>query len=288
MYSMLLQILVSGVAMGFIYALVGIEYTLVWNVTGLLNFGHDKFITLGAYLFVALLVKTLGLPLYFAAAAAAVIMYFFGRFVSNTLFAPLSNLPPLYAITGTVMLGRIIYEAVRIIWGVNAFTILEWLSGTLNFGEIVITKANVAIIGISIVIVASLQLFLQKTNLGTSLRCVAENKTATALMGIDIRKSTALTVGISAAICGIIGMLIVPLYNVSGTMAAGIVTKGFASGVIGGFGYLPGTIVGGIFLGVLEAFSVLVIPAVYKDCVSFIVMILFLIVQPKGLLGKGQ
>ena len=71
-------------------------------------------------------------------------------------------------------------------------------------------------------------------------------------------------------------------------MASSIVTKGFASGVIGGFGYLPGTIAGGIFLGVLEALSVLVIPAVYKDCVSFILMILFLVFQPKGLLGKGQ
>lgn len=288
MANMLLQILVSGVAMGFIYALVGIEYTLVWNVTGLLNFAHDKFITLGAYIFVALLVKTLGFPLYVGAIAAAMLMFLFGKVVSDGLFAPLSSLSPLYAITGTVMLGRIIYEAVRIIWGVNPFTVLEWLSGTLNFGSIMITKANAVIIVVSLAIVVALQLFLQKTSLGTSLRCVAENKTATALMGIDVRKSTALTVGISSAICAVIGMLITPLYNVSGTMAAGIVTKGFASGVIGGFGYLPGTIVGGIFLGILEAFSVLVIPAVYKDCVSFIVMILFLVIQPKGLLGRGQ
>ena len=288
MVAMILQVLISGVAMGFIYALVGIEYTLVWNVTGLMNFAHDKFITLGAYIFVALLVRALGLPLYISVVLAVVIMYFFGKIAATGLFTPLSHLSPIYAITGTVMLGRIIYEAVRLIWGVNPITVLEWLSGTIHVQGFVITEANVAIIIASIIIVCALQLFLQKTKTGTAMRCVAENKTATALMGINVGKSTALTLGISSAICCIIGLLITPLYNVSGTMASSIVTKGFASGVIGGFGYLPGTIAGGIFLGVLEALSVLVIPAVYKDCVSFILMILFLVFQPKGLLGKGQ
>ena len=288
MLSMILQVLISGVAMGFIYALVGIEYTLVWNVTGLMNFAHDKFITLGAYLFVALLVRMLGLPLIPSALIAIAIMYLFGRVAAMGLFTPLSHLPPIYAITGTVMLGRIIYEGVRLIWGVNPITVLEWLSGTFHVGNFIITEANVAIILASIVIVIALQLFLYKTKTGTAMRCVAENKTATALMGINVNKSTALTLGISAAICCIVGLLITPLYNVSGTMANSIVTKGFASGVIGGFGYLPGTIAGGIFLGVLESFSVLVIPAVYKDCVSFILMIIFLVFRPKGLLGKGQ
>ena len=153
MVAMILQVLISGVAMGFIYALVGIEYTLVWNVTGLMNFAHDKFITLGAYIFVALLVRALGLPLYISVVLAVVIMYFFGKIAATGLFTPLSHLSPIYAITGTVMLGRIIYEAVRLIWGVNPITVLEWLSGTIHVQDFVITEANVAIIIASIIIV---------------------------------------------------------------------------------------------------------------------------------------
>ena len=178
---MVLQALISGTAMGFIYALVGIEYTLVYNVTGLMNYAHDKFIALGAYFFAAMLIRTFNVPMYLSAFLALALMALFGFASSHVLFTPLQKLEPVYAITGTVMFGNVIFETYRIIWGVNPISILEWLRGDFHVGALVISKANVAIIIISIIIVAALQFFLQKTNTGTALRCIAENKTATAL-----------------------------------------------------------------------------------------------------------
>lgn len=118
------------------------------------------------------------------------------------------------------------------------------------------------------------------------MRCVAQNKKASSLMGINVSKNICITTGISAIICSIIGILIIPLFNISTTMAASIGLKGFSAGVVGGFGYLPGVIAGGLFIGVMENLAVAVLPAVYKDIVSFVLLILFLLVRPSGFLGK--
>mgnify|MGYP001861334349 FL=1 len=120
------------------------------------------------------------------------------------------------------------------------------------------------------------------------MRCVQENKTAASLMGINVSKNIALTVGISALICATIGILVVPIFNVELQMSSMIGLKGFASGVIGGFGYLPGAIVGGILLGVVEIFGSMLIPSVYKDCLSFVLLIIFLLIKPSGLLGHKK
>ena len=120
------------------------------------------------------------------------------------------------------------------------------------------------------------------------MRCVQENKTAASLMGINVSKNIALTVGISALICATIGILVVPIFNEELQMSSMIGLKGFASGVIGGFGYLPGAIVGGILLGVVEIFGSMLIPSVYKDCLSFVLLIIFLLIKPSGLLGHKK
>ena len=105
-------------------------------------------------------------------------------------------------------------------------------------------------------------------------------------MGINVKQNIRITGAISAVICMIIGFMVIPLYNVSLNMASMIGLKGFASGVVGGFGYLPGCIVGGIIVGLIESMSAFVIPSVYKDAVAFLVLIVFLMVKPSGILGK--
>lgn len=286
---MIPQAVISGIAIGFIYALIGIEYTLVYNVTGLVNYAHDKFISLGAFLFCATFVNRLELPLIISAVLSIAFLVAFSYLSSIVLFTPLQKLEPVYAITGTVMFGNVIIEMLRLIYGaLPLFPVLNWLRGEVHFGNFVIAKSNIAIIIVSIIIVVALQFFLNKTKTGTSLRCIAQNKTATALMGINVSKSTAITMAISGAVCCVVGLLIVPLYTLSSTMAASIASKAFACGVIGGFGYLPGTIIGGIFLGIIEQVSTLFIPAVYKDCISFVFMMLILVFKPKGITGKGE
>lgn len=287
MLQMIVQLLISGIALGFIYALVGIEYTLIWNSTGLLNFSHDKIITLGAYIFGGTLIMKMGANNIVAAIITMIVMGIIGAIIAAGIFNPLRSMPStIFAIMGTIILGRILSEATRLIWGPVPFTIPGWLSGYVEFGSFTIPKANILISIIALIVVAALQLFLITTRIGKAMRCVAQNKKAASLMGINVSQNICITTGISSMICCIIGLLIVPLFNIDTTMAATIGLKGFSAGVIGGFGYLPGAIVGGLFIGIMENLSVLYLPAVYKDVVSFVLLITFLLLKPSGILGK--
>ena len=154
--------------------------------------------------------------------------------------------------------------------------------------HIVIPRANIAIILVSAVIVTALQIFFKTTKMGKAMRCVQQNKTAATLMGINVTANINLTIALSAVICSAIGILVIPLFTIDLTIANMIGLKGFAAGVIGGFGYLPGAIAGGILIGILENLSTLVIPTLYKDCVAFVLLIVFLLVKPSGLLGHRQ
>lgn len=282
----LLQLAVSGAALGFVYALVGIEYSLIWNATGLLNFSHDKLITLGAYLIAGTFCIRMGLPISLSVVLALFIMILVGLLMATFVFNPLRKMETIFTIMGTILLGKIISELIRLNYGAIPFTISGLMVGTFRIGKLAIAKANVYVIGIAVVVVAALEIFLKTTKTGKAMRCVSQNKKAAELMGINVKQNIRITVAISSAICMIIGFMIIPLYNVSLTMASMIGLKGFAAGVVGGFGYLPGCIVGGIVVGLVESMSALVIPSVYKDAVAFLVLIIFLMIKPSGIMGK--
>ena len=270
--TMIVQLMVSGIALGFIYALVGIEYTLIWNSTGLLNFSHDKMITLGAYIFGATLMLDLGAPSWISVIVTLILMFIFGVLVAAGIFNPLRNMrATIFAVMGTIMLGKILYEAIRLIWGPVPFTVPGWLTGSVVIGNINVTVSNIVIIVVAIVVVAALQSFLTFTKTGKAMRCVAQNKKAAALMGINVSQNICVTTGVSAIICAIIGLLVIPLFNVDVNLANLIGLKGFF---------------GGMIVGVAENLSTLVLPAVYKDVVSFGLMIIFLLIRPQGILGK--
>lgn len=283
------QLLITGIAMGFIYALVGIEYTLIWNATGLLNFSHDKFILFGAYMFAGTYVLGLGLPPVLSIICTVITMFLLGIVTAVIIFNPLSKLSTnLFAVIGTVILGRIITESVRLIWGPLPFNLDNFLRGAYHIGPIVVSKSHLVIIIVCSLITAGLQIFFKTTKMGKAMRCVSENKTAASLMGINVPMNIAFTVGLSAAICATIGILVTPIFNVELQMSSMIGLKGFASGVIGGFGYLPGAIVGGILLGIVEIFGSMILPSVYKDCLSFVLLIIFLLIKPSGILGNRR
>lgn len=287
--SNVLQLLISGISMGFIYALVAIEYTLIWNATGLLNFSHDKFIMLSAYVFAGTYVVGLDLPYGLSILFTLITMFLFGIVVALFIFNPLSAMSSnLYAIIGTVILGRIITEAIRLLWGPIPFTLDTFLKGTIKVGDQVISRPYIYIVVICTLITFGLTMFLKKSKMGMAMRCVSNNKNAAGLMGINVPMNMAFTVGISATICTAIGILIVPLFNVHATMSSMIGLKGFCAGVVGGFGYLPGAILGGLLMGLVENFGSMVLPSVYKDVVSFGLLILFLLFRPSGILGHKK
>ena len=287
--QIILQLIVSGLALGFIYALVAIEYTLIFNSTGLLNFSHDKFIMFGAYIFAAQFLLNMGVSPAIGIIATLATMFIFGVLVATGIFNPLRNMAsPLFDVIGTVFLGIILTEITRLIWGATPFTVPGFLKGVVRIGNVVITKANITVIIVSAIIVVLLQIFFNKTKTGKAMRCVQQNKTAATLMGINVAKNINFTIALSAVICAAIGIMVIPLFTVDLTIANMIGLKGFAAGVVGGFGYLPGAIVGGIAIGILENLSTLVIPTLYKDCIAFVLLIAILLIKPSGLLGHKK
>ncbi len=288
MVGILIQLIVSGIAMGVIYALVGIEYTLIWNASGVLNFSHDKLITLGAYIFGGTYIIGLGMGYVPGIILSLITVALIGLVIARLIFIPLRNMTMIYTIMATVMLGKIIIEFIRLFWGPVPFSVPGFLVGTVKVGGIVISIANIAIIVVAAVCVGALQLFLYKTKPGKAMRCVAQNRNASQLMGIDVKYVMMITVAISMMICCLIGLLVSPLLNISTTMSNMIGLKGFAAGVIGGFGYLPGAIIGGLVIGIVENLASMVLPSVYKDIVAFVLLVVFLLIRPKGITGKTR
>ena len=288
MFGILIQLIVSGIAMGFIYALVGIEYTLIWNASGVLNFSHDKMITTGAYIFGGTYILGLGMDFIPGILLSLITVALLGIVVARVIFIPLRNMTMIYTIMATVMLGKIIVEAIRLLWGPVPFSVPGFLIGTVKVGDVVISIANIAIIAAAAFCVLALQLFLYKTKPGKAMRCVAQNRKAAQLMGIDVRTVMTVTVIISMMICCLIGLLVSPLLNITTTMSNMIGLKGFAAGVIGGFGYLPGAILGGLCIGIVENIASMVLPSVYKDIVAFVLLVGFLLIRPAGITGKTR
>ena len=226
----ILQLLVIGIGMGCIYGLVAIEFTLIWNASGLINFSHDKFIMLGAYFFAGTFILRIGLPVFAALPAALLVMAVFGGLTAVGVFNPLSRMSSdIYAVMGTIMLGKILSEAVRLIWGPAPYSLPTFIKGSFHIGNITLSKVYVIIIAVTIILMILINLLFKQTRLGKAMRCVAEDKTAAALMGINVNRNIAITVGISAMLCGIISILIIPIFNVSLNIANMIGLKGFAA-----------------------------------------------------------
>jgi len=281
-----IQLIISGIAMGLIYGLVAIEFTLIWNSTSLINFAHDKFIMLGAYVFAVLALK-FGIPYWVAFLPALFLMAVFGVIVANTIFNPLRNAPSdLFVVAGTLALAQIIIEIVRLIVGPVPMRLLNFFTGCVEVNNIVVSKIFITVIPFVFLFLIFHELFFKKTKLGMSMRAVAKDKMAASLVGINVPLNISFTVAYSSTICCIIGILVSPLFGVWTSMADVIGLKGFAAAVIGGFGSIPGCIVGGLIIGLIETIYAGFSIGVYKDIVAFTLMVLILIIMPMGIFGK--
>lgn len=282
------QLLISGIASGFIYALVAIEYTLIWNACGLLNFAHAKIIMLSAYFFAGTFISAMGnlyLPAGVLAVAATALV---GIVIATLIFIPLRKYTRLVAIMATVMLGTVINQAVVLFWGSAPLSSGGFLLGTVKLGELSMSVANVVIIVFAGLVSIALTLFIKKSKPGQAMTCVAQDKTAAALMGINVKRNMVMSVAVSFGICAVIGVLCAPIYTVQQSMADMIGLKGFAAGVVGGFGSVNGAIIGGLIIGLVENFGCLVVPSLYKDVIAFVVMIAVMMLRPAGIVGKKE
>lgn len=283
--SVLLQLLVTGVAMGFVYTLVAIEYMLVFNACGLLNFSHGATIQLGGYVFVGTCLSQLAMKNLPATALAVLALGLFGLLIAYVIFIPLRSKSKLIALVATSVLGEFLSKSEILVWGPVALRPKRFLSGVVKIGSATIPRSYLSIIVIAVILIVVLQLIMKYTKVGLGMTCVKLNSTAASLMGVNVKSSIAVSIAISCMICCVIGIVMAPVYTVYDGMSNMISLKGFCAGVIGGFGNLPAAIVGGLMIGIVECLVSMCLPSVYKDVAAFLLMIVFLLFFPNGVVG---
>ncbi len=284
--SDLLQVTIGGIAMGSIYALMALGFTIVYNALRLINFAQGDFFMLGATFGVTFFV-TLNIPYPLSLILAATAVGIIGMIVERSVFRPLRNYPAFNLIIATIGVSITIRAIALLIWGSQALAFPAVFGDKpIRIGQIVIMPAYLWMLGIALAFIVLLQLFFTRTILGKAMRAAAQNRNAAFLMGINVFHMDALAAAISAGLGGVGGILVAPIFFADTSMGALAGLKGFAAAVLGGFGSIPGAIAGGVILGLSENLSASLISSAYRDAVAFVILIAVLLLKPSGLLGK--
>ena len=284
--SLFLQYLLSGITKGSIYAVVAIGFNLIYSATGILNFAQGEFVMLGGMIAITL---AFYLPLPVAVAAAVVAVTLIGCLLEILLFRKLRRHSILHMIIITIGLSIVIQEAALHVWDEKVRS-LPYFTGneisSLRLFGAAISPQVLWVLGTVAGLVVLLHGFLKYTMPGRAMRACSSNPEAATLAGINIQNMRTLAFGLSAALGAIAGCVISPITMTHYEMGAPLAIKGFAAAILGGLGNPMAAVLGGLAVGVLEAFSVSQMPAAYNDVAAFAVLLLVLFIRPHGLFGR--
>ena len=278
----LIQLSVSALSMGFVYALTGSSIFLIFNAAGVINFAQGALLMLGAYIGTTTLNK-LGLPYFLAILLMIIIMVIIGFLFQRLAYYPLRNSEGLMFMIAGIGILVFMENFVQLLWGAAPISVRPLLSvHSINIGDLNFEPQSVMIIVITVAILLIENFFLKKTSIGKMTQAVAQDKEAASLMGISVPVMIAVTFINSTVLAGIAGVLVSPKFYVSIGLTS-LLLKGMASCVIGGFGSALGPIIGGIIVGFTETFGARYISPQFRDAWAFLLMIAFLMIRPKGI-----
>ena len=284
-----LQYLINGVSIGAVYAIIALGYTMVYGIAKMLNFAHGDVIMVGAYMSYSI-TTFLGLPTAVGILVAVIVCTLLGVLIEGLAYKPLRGVPSLAVLITAIGVSYFLQNAAQLIWGSapkNFTSIVTFEPFSFANGALVITGEVIVTILVSVVIMVGLTLFTGKTRMGKAMRAVSEDRDAAQLMGINVNQTISMTFAIGSALAAIAGVLLcstVPtLMPTTGSMPG---IRAFTAAVFGGIGSIPGAMLGGIVLGLIEIFSKKYISTEFSDAIVFAVLILILLVKPAGLLGK--
>lgn len=288
MSSELLQYILAGITMGSIYAIVAIGYNIIYNTTGIINFAQGEFLMLGGMIAFTLLEYT-GLPA--AIILSVIITALFGALIDIGIIRRLKNPTVLNMVIVTIGLSIIIRESALHIWDEKVRS-LPYFTGdeisSINIFGAYISPQVLWVLGICGVIVVILGIFFKFTTTGRSMRACSSNLTAAKICGINTKNMITISFMLSAAIGAVAGCAISPITMTQYDCGTSIAIKGFAVAILGGLGNSAGAVAGGLIIGILEAFSISILPLAYKDAIAIAVLLLILFVKPTGLFGSRE
>ena len=285
-----LQYLINGVSIGAVYAIIALGYTMVYGIAKMLNFAHGDVIMVGAYVSYCV-TSYLGLPAIVSILVAVLVCTLLGILIEGLAYKPLRGVPSLAVLITAIGVSYFLQNAAQLIFGSapkNFSSIVTMAPLALFGGQLTITGEVIVTITASVAIMVGLTLFTTKTRMGKAMRAVSEDRDAAQLMGINVNQTISMTFAIGSALAAIAGVLLcstVPtLMPTTGSMPG---IRAFTAAVFGGIGSIPGAMLGGILLGIIETFSKAYISTQFSDAIVFLVLIVILLVKPAGLLGKN-
>ena len=283
----ILSTIINGLSLGGIYAMIALGYTMVYGIAKMLNFAHGDIIMVGGYvIFVFMATKN---PL-LAIAMAVLICVVLGIVIEKVAYKPLRGASPLAVLITAIGVSYLLQSLAQILFGSAMKMVMVYEFGSVQFFGANVQVSSLVTLGVTVVIMAALTLFVKYTRLGRAMIAVSEDKSAAQLMGINVNGIITVTFAIGSALAALAGLFyLLKAPSVSGTMGAMPGIKAFTAAVIGGIGSIPGAMLGGILLGVVESISYkFAAIAPYTDAIEFSILILILLVRPTGFLGKKR
>lgn len=289
MSATVIQLVLAGLAMGAVYALVALGYTLIWNAVGVVNFAQGDLVMLGAFVAVGWLVQRLHLPVGLDLLAMLAFMAVFGALMAVLVYSPVRNAPQLSAIVATLGLSMVLQNAVVLVWGPQPLSFTGPLgNATIELGGARIYAQYLLILVVLLLLMGAQEAMFRLSAIGRAMRATAQDAEAARLMGIPTGRVIAIIFAYAAMLAGLAGWLLAPLFYVSADMGARVSLDAFAACILGGFGSIPGALLGGLLLGLIESLGAFYISSEFIDMIAFGVLFLTLIVRPEGIFGEPQ
>lgn len=284
----LLEQLINGLSSGSIYALIAIGYTMVYGIAKMINFAHGDIIMVGAYsLYVCI---KMDMPIWLAIIITVLVCSILGIVIEKVAYKPLRNAPSLAVLITAIGMSYLLQNLALLIFGANQIpfaSIIETRVVTILGLDFSMT--TIVTLVITTIMMILLTLFINKTKAGSAMRAVSEDKGAAELMGINVNRTISMVFAIGSALAAVAGILYICQYQkLTHTMGALPGIKAFVAAVLGGIGSVPGAMIGGILLGIIESLSKAYINSQISDAIVFGMLVLVLLVKPSGLLGKNR
>jgi branched-chain amino acid transport system permease protein len=283
----ILQLSISGVAQGCIYGLIALGFVLIYKATETVSFAQGELMMLGSFLALALL-TVMGFPFWLSIPSTMLAMGLFGIALERAVIRPILGQPAFSIVMLTIGISYVARGAITMIPDVGTDTRVlpvPYNDATTKMGALVIDIEQMVVIGATAALCAVLALLFKRTKIGIAMQASSQNQLAAYYMGIPVQRINGLVWALASAVAAIAGILLAPITFVHANMGF-IALKAFPAAVVGGFGSLPGAIVGGLIIGIVESMAGFFLPEGFKDIAAYVVVLVMLMVKPNGLFGE--
>ena len=283
---LLIQLVISGIAQGCIYGLIALGFVLIYKATETVSFAQGELMMLGAFCGLACM-TVLGFPFWLSVLATIAAMAAFGVLLERLVIRPILGQPAFSVVMLTIGIGYVARGLITMIPNIGTDThtlAVPYKDQVWNVGALVLNVEQMVVIASTAVLSALLYLVFSRSKVGVAMQASSQNQLAAYYMGIPVRRLNGLVWGLASAVAAIAGLLLAPITFVHANMGF-IGLKAFPAAVVGGFGSLPGAIVGGLVIGIVESLSGFYLPDGFKDVAAYIVVLIMLMVKPNGLFG---